>query len=348
MISDQTYKKHKALILQAIDLAGGLLTNNQQIIPLLKRIKELSGYSNQSLGELITYARKENGINKNLHPKSAGKFTERPEPETIFPQYENVNHYFEDFEEGWYKIRKPYVLPAKDMKIGVLSDIHIANHVRPAVMIALQEIKSKGCDTIILNGDTLDCESLGFWRHRPDKNLFRMEVDHALNFFTGLRKMFPKEKIIFKQGNHEERVQHTIIDKNPELYGMISIEEILKLKEFGIESVEEKQIIKCGELNIIHGHEVRMSFGAVNLARTMFLKTQVNILFGHFHTAQEYISTNLDRHSHGAWAVGCLCDLSPDYNPYANNWAHGFAIVEKKASGMFTVSNKKIINGTIL
>jgi hypothetical protein len=39
---------------------------------------------------------------------------------------------------------------------------------------------------------------------------------------------------------------------------------------------------------------------------------------------------------YGSWAVGCLCNLYPQYNP-SNNWNNGFAIVD----------NKMIIDGKI-
>ena len=48
----------------------------------------------------------------------------------------------------------------------------------------------------------------------------------------------------------------------------------------------------------------------------------------------------------GAWAVGCLCGLSPDYMPI-NDWNLGFAFITRENDGNFSVENKKIINGYI-
>ncbi|NPB03714.1 MAG: metallophosphoesterase, partial [Thermotogae bacterium] len=43
----------------------------------------------------------------------------------------------------------------------------------------------------------------------------------------------------------------------------------------------------------------------------------------------------------GAWIVGCLCDLKPDYSPN-NEWTHGFAFVELFENGHFSVKNHLI------
>lgn len=274
-----------------------------------------------------------------ISPKNTGK----ADTDFIFRQNKN----FLSFEDGEYDIRTPYVLTDKNKKILVISDIHIPYHVRPSVMLALEN--GKDCDTIILNGDIIDFYACSFWDKRPDKTLLKREIEMGWNFFDGLRKMFPDADIIFKSGNHEFRFERYLVTKAPAFFGIeqFAIPELLKLKEYGIRYVNDKQIIKCGDLNIIHGHEIRMTMGAINVARTIYLKANASVMFSDRHITQEYIQRDINGDIHGAWAVACLCDLSPDYSP-VNNWNHGFAKIERYADGNFTVENKKIINGKVL
>ena len=91
-----------------------------------------------------------------------------------------------------------------------------------------------------------------------------------------------------------------------------------------------------------------MAWDGVNLARTMFLKTHNNTIFGHFHQSQQHIAKRLDGSHEGSWLVGGLCRLSESYSPM-NAWVHGFATVKYDLSnGLFKVRNKLIINGRVL
>jgi hypothetical protein len=106
--------------------------------------------------------------------------------------------------------------------------------------------------------------------------------------------------------------------------------------------------IRLGKLYILHGHEVNNSSGVVNLARTMYLKTHVNVVFGHHHQSQHFIFKKLDNSHEGAWMVGGLCKLSEGYAP-VTNWVNGFCTLKyNPITGYFKVRNKMIIGGQVL
>ena len=46
-------------------------------------------------------------------------------------------------------------------------------------------------------------------------------------------------------------------------------------------------------------------------------------------------------------STGCLCELKPDYMPF-NKWNLGFAHINVKPNGDYTVKNMRIINGKIV
>ena len=160
--------------------------------------------------------------------------------------------------------------------------------------------------------------------------------------------IFPTERIIYKVGNHDFRLDNYVMTRAGELWGLdaIKLNELLKLNDMDIHFVDSSRPIHVGELMIAHGHEWGGGGGGINAARGMFLKANCNLLIGHFHRSQEFIFRNGLNKTNGVWVQGCLCSLSPQYLPF-NNWNHGFSVVEMSASGAFVVHNKKIIDGIV-
>jgi hypothetical protein len=135
----------------------------------------------------------------------------------------------------------------------------------------------------------------------------------------------------------------------PELIELeyFTFQNLIKARDYGIEIVKNKRLIRAGHLNIAHGHEWRSTFAApVNPARGFYLKAKANILAGHCHRTSEHFEQDVNNKIIGSWSVGCLSELNPHYAPYAN-YNHGFATVEIDGKD-FKVDNKKIYNGKIL
>jgi len=260
-----------------------------------------------------------------------------------------------DFEEKEFEFEdipssaiKPsfYDLPNQYQRILIISDIHIKYHDNDALRIALKYGYDNKCDTIILNGDIIDFAGISrFEKSLLDRNI-AYERNLVIMFLTKLREKFPKQKIIFKAGNHELRLKKFIENNAEQLEGIqeLEIENFLKLYQFNVDYVDPYSIIKVGSLNIIHGHEILGS--GINVARMHLLKAFDNVLFGHFHRTQDYIQRNIKDKTFGGWSIGCLCGLYPTFFP-VNNWNHGFAFVIREGD-FFKVENKKIINSQVL
>lgn len=237
--------------------------------------------------------------------------------------------------------RSPYVLKGY-RRIGVLCDVHFPFHDYTALKTALRKLYEYEIDTLILNGDIVDFMSVSFWERRPEYRNLERERTLAVKALDAIRSIFRDVKIVYKEGNHEERLERFLSRKAPELYDLeeLQVENFLKLQDIGIEYVKEKRRIEAGELDIIHGHEYR-SFASVNIAISFLRKSFRNILLGHFHRQQEDTKKTIRDELTGAWVVGCVCDLKPDYSPN-NEWTHGFAFVELFENGHFQVRNHKI------
>ena len=259
------------------------------------------------------------------------------------------------------KKRDPFVIHGAQ-RILRLSDIHFPIHDEAALGAALNHGKEYDPTIILLDGDVADLHD--FMRHekRSMKRYVREEVGCIVSFFDLLREEFPKARIIWKEGNHEERLRAYLISNAPALMDAEDEDdeddEIFDLPGFvrlvskrmdatlGVEWVNNKRIIRAGELSIIHGHELGRGGGGVNPARWLFLRTGENAICGHFHRTSEHSEPSLSRKQRGAWSTGCLCDLSPEYMP-ENKWNHGFATIDVDADGGFMVSNHRIIDGRV-
>jgi hypothetical protein len=239
---------------------------------------------------------------------------------------------------------------------GIISDAHwpfhdlrrdASGHFYGAYLTALQELKTAGVQTVILNGDMLDCYQLSSHEKIELKRSWKWELDVGKKMLEHLRKFFGDSvRIIYREGNHEERFQRYLARKASELQGTIDIESMLGIRENGIEWVCNRAKMTIGKLWVDHGHEW-YGGGGVMPARNFRMKALDNILVGHVHrTSQDQIRRPLDGSFIAGWSVGCLCDLNPHYAP-RNGWNHGFATVELEGDGTFAVNNRTIINGVV-
>lgn len=259
------------------------------------------------------------------------------------------------------KPRNPYNIPASDetvfepfvlegSRVLVLSDIHVPYHSVSSLTAAFKWAIPRKPDTIVLNGDTIDCHMLSRFTKEPEKRNFASELKVFGELITSLRKTFPKARIIYKEGNHDERYNHFLMMKASELVGVeeFALESIIKKRAGDVDYVGGKRIIKAGELNIIHGHEFGMSFfSPVNPARGLFLRAKVSCLQGHLHQTSEHTESNMNGRITTTWSSGCLSELHPMFLPI-NKWNNGFAYVEVSKDGDFDVQNKRIYKGEVL
>jgi len=245
-------------------------------------------------------------------------------------------------------IWEPYILEGKS--IFMLSDVHVPYHNIPALTAAITWAKKRNPDTILLNGDTIDFYMISRFGKDPKKRSFGGELQSFAELIAALRSEFPKAKIVFKDGNHEERYNAFLYAKAGELIGVeeFSLENLLRKRAGDIEYITNKRIIKAGDLNIIHGHEFSGGvFSPVNIARGLFLKAKVSAIQGHNHQTSEHTETDMNGRITTTWSVGCLSDLHPEYMPM-NKWNHGFAFIEVEDNGDFQVHNKRIHKGEVL
>lgn len=232
----------------------------------------------------------------------------------------------------------------RDAKIAVFGDIHMPYHSVKALKNVFARLDKLKPDLIVLNGDIIDFYKLSRFMKDPRCRSVKKEIETTNDFLDALDERYPKAKKIWKDGNHEERLDHYVMSAAPEIYDlkMITLTELLQLKERNFDYVNEKRAIYLGNLTVLHGHEYPTPMiGPVNAARGLFMRTKSSSLVNHHHQVSEHVENDVRGKSIATWSLGCLCDLHPMYSRY-NRWSHGYAEVTLSPSGDFVVSNIKV------
>jgi predicted phosphodiesterase len=228
----------------------------------------------------------------------------------------------------------------------ILSDVHIPYHSELALNAAVQYGKERKPDIVLLNGDWGDWYRCSRYTQDPRSRFPYLldELQLQKQSLQWLRKQFPKQRIIFKTGNHDERWDHWVWSRTPELSELpeLRLEHRLGFDELGIEMVGEQRPIMLGKLPVFHGHELPKGIASpVNPARGVYMKLGTTGLIGHGHRTSTHAESNWKKNELCCWSTGCLCDMTPAY-ARIQKWNWGFAYVTQEKSGSFQVENLRI------
>ena len=228
-------------------------------------------------------------------------------------------------------------------RCGIISDVHIPYHSEVAFEAAVKYLKQSKIDCLLINGDFADFYQVSRHQRDPNHRRFSVELKLVIEGLEWLRSEFPKQKIVYKMGNHEDRWDIFIWNRAPEIYDLanVQLKDLLQLQRLKIEMVGDNPIM-LGKLPILHGHELGKSiFSPVNPARGAYLRTHHRVLVGHSHQTSSHTDTDMFHSMTPTWSTGCLCDMTPKY-ARVNRWNHGFAMVEIGRDGDYDVSNYRI------
>ena len=335
--------KNKEIILKYVENIDGDFSNRTLARKIVSENKGL--YPDQSLKEIdsvrssIRYIRGAIG-NQRRSGAILEYVRDEMKPSDYMAQF--IDKGDSTAEPVWY-------LPKEYRKVLLLSDLHTPYHFLPAVDAALNYGFKEGIDCIYLNGDIIDFAKISRWSKDPKMPSVQVEVDLVRSLLEGLCGL--GVDVVYKMGNHEDRWNRYLLDNAPELHDLnaLQLKEVLGLNELDIELVESRQRAKFGKLNVIHGHEFGQSFfNPVNPARGLFLRAKSSTIAGHNHQTSSHHENDLNNKATACFSTGCLCDLQPDYRPYAfTKWNHGAAIIEVDEDGSFDVDNFRIIDGKI-
>lgn len=261
---------------------------------------------------------------------------------------------FEDLD-----VFRPYVLTSDISKWLIMSDIHIPFHDEKALEQVIITGTEEGTEGLIILGDLIDYYPLSPFTRDPRYRRMSEEIDMTKSMLEWIFDTLRPKKIVWKLGNHEDRLYRYMCLKAPELLGIENLEfkELFDTEKWGIEIVEAYNIIQYRGgnvdthkmLTLLHGDEYKSGgYEPVNPARGIFLKALECAIIGHLHMTSENTKRTISDTIITTWSLGCLCSLHPRYRPL-NNWNHGFGILEIiRGTKYWKFRNLRILKGVLV
>lgn len=232
-------------------------------------------------------------------------------------------------------------------RYGIICDLHIPYHDHKSLKVAMERIDGD-VDGLIMLGDVVDAYSLSSFCRDPRKRGFVKEVEAVNKFFDAVQAMNLKH-VIWKCGNHELRLERYLMQRAPELPGLLeafTYRKQCKLDERGWEWIPDTHPIRHGRLTLLHGHEWGNRFSSpVNQARGAYLKASDCTIEGHGHRSSYHAETSLMGRVTRCWSIGCLCNKNPEYRPLGNKWDSGMAFLNTGHD--WSIENLTIIDGKV-
>lgn len=185
-----------------------------------------------------------------------------------------------------------------------IPDTHRPYHDKRAWALMLSVAKVFKPHTIISIGDFGDFYSVSGHSKDPQRDRrLRWEVQSVRAGLDDLDGLGARRKI-FIEGNHEDRLRRYLQDKAPELFDVVNVPELLRLKERGWEFVPYKDHIRVGKVYFTHdvGSTGRYAaFRALDMYRH-------GVVTGHTHKMSYVVEGNLAGEQQLSVILGWLGD----------------------------------------
>lgn len=246
------------------------------------------------------------------------------------------------------KLRRKLGQQGKDEILVWLSDQHAPLHdpvAHTAIMRLLYDLRPH---EIICGGDLVDMQAIS--PHLVKKNNLRQiaasrlktEIEAGARLLDDYQKHC--KKLTYLEGNHEFWVERWI-NANPQLEGLLEVENQLQLKKRGIQwipSWRDKQLVyRKGKAGFLHG----IYTGKYHTKR-MSEEVDCNIFYGHTHDTNSFARSFLgQKDARIAQALGCLCLPQPYMQGNPDNWQQALAIFHFRKDGFFNYDLLRIFDG---
>lgn len=248
------------------------------------------------------------------------------------------------------KEKVPYKIPTALNKAGFICDLQVPFHDPRAIDICFDYLHKQGIDHLIINGDLVDFYGISSFEKNPRERKFKEEYDMIMEMLLFITQSFPEIPIYYNlDANHEFRYERYMRTKAPELLGLelFEIEDLLMLDSLNIKYIKNHDHLLFGKLPIIHGDTVFSRGSGVAPARTLWMRTKVNMIASHVHRTSEYTDKNFHGEMTTCWTTGHLMHPNVEYCKHTDQYNQGFAILEKEKSGDFEVHNKRIYKNKV-
>lgn len=245
-------------------------------------------------------------------------------------------------------------------RFACLPDSHGIFADQEAVACSMALVARHRPEVLVLLGDHVDFYALSRFDKDPKRMLcLQDDLDAGHAFVKAARKAAPHARILYLEGNHENRLQRWLHAKGPEVSGLVerlgkgrngsrrqllSVPYLLGLGDLGVAWVSGGSR-DVGGITFKHGNLVRSKAGATAMAELE--REGTSGASGHTHRIGHASKTTRGG-VFGWWECGCLCDLKPDYMPgQIPDWQHGCAYgsFAEGSRGRFYMNVAHIIRG---
>ena len=249
-----------------------------------------------------------------------------------------------DLQIGYYRTRDDGLWPTHD---------------EAYIDCALQLIKAAKPDRVVLHGDNADFPELSKYRQMPTfQQTTQPTIDRCTELAAQLRAAAgPSCQIDWLAGNHEERLQHYIVDNAkaafglrrgkrddgpPEAWPVLTLPNLCWFDESRVTfhpGYPANRVALSDNLHVLHGH-----FTGPTAAQKYLAESDVSVLVGHDHHAWYRATTRMTEkglRTKYAASAGCGCrtdgavpgtktgyTLDGEPIPTHTDWQQGIFVVE--------------------
>jgi hypothetical protein len=208
----------------------------------------------------------------------------------------------------------------------LVPDCHHPYADRDAWELMLDVARDIQPEVLVCIGDFADFYAVSFHSKDPGRRLvFREEIEYVRERRQELDDLGAKEKE-FIEGNHEYRFTRYLMDKAPEMFGVVATDSLLQLTENGWNFTPYRQHVQRGKLHYTHDTG---SAGKYAVYRNLDTYGH-SVVAGHTHRLAYIVEGNAKGDVRLSASFGWLGDVDRvDYMhraKAARDWALGFGV----------------------
>lgn len=219
--------------------------------------------------------------------------------------------------------------PTKPRMVVVSSDHHFPEVDRALWNGFLQFLRDTEPDECLLLGDFMEMASVSSHGGDPNPPSFLDDIAAGNAALDELQEVF-KGTTTFVAGNHDVRADRYICENAVALNGAISIPDLLRMKERGIEYHPYGAFIQRGKMHFTHGWLT----GALPSKQHMD-KVGTSITHGHCHRPSLVTKAVLGGKLQAGMSLPCMRTLEVDWMKGLTGWCGGFAVFYIEPCGTY-------------
>ena len=219
------------------------------------------------------------------------------------------------------------------LRVLFIPDCHLPFHHQANFDLMLRAAGAFRPDIVVVLGDLHDFYAVNAHGKSPVRNnSLKQEVLEASRYLRQIEQL-TEGKLIYIEGNHEDRFRRYVEGRAPDLFGMTSVREILGLDKRWV-WVPYTKSYRLGKLHLTHD----TGTAGRNAARQAMDVFQGSAVIGHTHRMEMSFMGNAD----GPPSVGCMFGWlgDPVHADYMHevqarrNWVQGFGVGYMRPDGV--------------